>query len=225
MATIHELIKSAREAKGWSMEALAERISAAEGLAKPLAWQTVQQWEKEGGTAPKRGRLEVVAKLLDIDMIQLVGGAAKTRLIDLENNPDYPAIRRVSFKLSAGASGFGIQYRDQQGAPIVFQRQWYESRGFRPERLFAVGVSNGSMEPGLYHGDTVVVNTDSTAPKDGVVFAINYEGELVVKRLVRDAGQWWLSSDNPDQRRYPRKICDENCHLIGEVVHKQSERI
>lgn len=145
--------------------------------------------------------------------------------IDLENNPDYPAIRRVNFKLSAGASGFAIEYDQDFGAPIVFQRQWYEQRGLVPAKLFAVKVANGSMEPGLTHGDTVVVNTEQTTPRDGRVFAVNYEGELVIKRLVRDAGQWWLSSDNPDQHRYPRKVCDEHCLLIGEIVHKQSERI
>ena len=146
--------------------------------------------------------------------------------IDLDNNPDYPAIRRVRFRLSAGASGFGVDYsHSEDGAPIVFQRGWYEARGLKPCKLFAVKVANGSMEPGLHHDDTVVVNTDSVTPKDGVVFAVNYEGEMVIKRLMRDGGQWWLASDNQDQRRYPRKICDEHSVLIGEIVHKQSERI
>lgn len=145
--------------------------------------------------------------------------------IDLSGNPEYPAIRRVRFKLSAGASGFGVEYLQGDGPPIVFQRSWYESRGFKPENLFAVKVANGSMEPGLFDGDTVVVNTAQTTQRDGVVFAVNYEGEMVVKRLVRDAGQWWLSSDNPDQRRYPRKVCHEDTFILGEVVHKQSERI
>ena len=225
MNSIHQLIKSAREAKGWSMQHLASEVSKAEALSKPLTWQTVQQWEKEGGTAPRRKRMETVAKLLGLDLVSMLGGEPGLALINLENNPDYPAIRRVTFKLSAGASGFGIQYRDERGAPIVFQRQWYEGRGLRPEKLFAVEVSNGSMEPGLYDGDTVVVNTEAVDPKDGVVFAVNYEGELVIKRLIRDGGQWWLSSDNPDQRKYPRKVCDEHCVLIGEIVHKQSERI
>lgn len=145
--------------------------------------------------------------------------------INLDENPDYPAIRRVNFKLSAGASGFGVEFRDEEGPPIVFQRSWYEKNGYNPGKLFAVRIANGSMEPGLYDGDVVVVNTESNLPKDGIVFAINYEGELVVKRIIRDAGQWWLSSDNPDQRRYPRKVCDENVFLIGEVVYKSSERI
>ncbi|MGE8493671.1 S24 family peptidase [Comamonas sp.] len=145
--------------------------------------------------------------------------------IDLDNNPEYPAIRRVQFKLSAGASGFGVTYLDNEAPPIVFKREWYDERGFKPEKLFATGVRNGSMEPGLWDGDTVVVNTAQTEPKDGCVFAVNYEGELSIKRLVRDEGKWWLSSDNPDKRLYPRKACHSGVVLIGEIVHKQSERI
>lgn len=145
--------------------------------------------------------------------------------IDLENNPDFPAVRRVRFKLSAGATGFSVDYRDEPGPPINFPREWYERRGFKPGKLFATSVSNGSMEPGLYHGDTVIVNTAQHEPKDGAVFAVNYEGEMVIKRLVRDDGQWWLASDNPDKNRYPRKVCHEGVVLLGEIVHKQSERI
>jgi phage repressor protein C with HTH and peptisase S24 domain len=145
--------------------------------------------------------------------------------INLENNPDYPAIRRVRFKLSAGASGFGVDFMDEDAAPIVFLRSWYESRKLTPGKLFAVRVINGSMEPGMNDGDTVVVNTGFVEPKDGICFAVNYEGELVIKRLVRDEGAWWLSSDNPDQRRYPRKRMTEDCFLLGQIVHKQSERI
>lgn len=145
--------------------------------------------------------------------------------IDFNDNPDYPSIRRVNFKLSAGASGFSVDYLGEDEQPIVFKRQWFTSHGYTPAKLFAIKVANGSMEPVLFDGDTVVVNTESTTPKDGVVFAANFEGEMVIKRLVRDAGQWWLASDNPDQRRYPRKLCDENVHLIGEIVQRQSERI
>lgn len=150
---------------------------------------------------------------------------ATPQAIALENNEEYPAIRRVKFKLSAGATGFAVEYENDDAAPIVFQRSWFERNGYRPDKMFAVRVANGSMNPGLYDGDTVVVNTEATTPKDGVVFAVNYEGELVIKRLIRDEGQWWLKSDNPDQQRYPRKKCDEQSRIIGEIVHKQSEHI
>lgn len=145
--------------------------------------------------------------------------------INLENNPAYPSIRRVNFRLSAGASGFGVEYVEDDEAPIVFQRKWFERNGYTPTKLLAVRVANGSMEPGLHDGDTVVINTADTHLKDGEVYAMNYEGEMVVKRLVRDAGQWWLASDNLDQRRYPRKVCGDGVFCLGRVIHKQSERI
>lgn len=145
--------------------------------------------------------------------------------VQLDENSAFPAIRRVKFKLSAGASGFAIEYLDEEDAPIVFRREWFVSRGFQPAKLFAVRVANGSMQPGLWEGDTVVVNTDDADPKDGEVFAANFEGELVIKRLVRDEGRWWLKSDNPDQTRYPRKACDERVHIVGRIVHKQSEHL
>lgn len=145
--------------------------------------------------------------------------------VSLLNNPDYPAIRLVRFKLSAGASGFAIEYLDSESTPIVFKREWFEAHGYSPSKLFAIRVCNGSMEPGLYDGDTVIVNTSDINPKDGAVFAANFEGELVVKRMERDAGQWWLSSDNPNKHLYPRKQCHEGVFLIGRIVHKMSDRI
>ena len=61
---------------------------------------------------------------------------------------------------------------------------------------------------------------------DGSVYAFNDEGEAVVKRLSRDAGQWWLTSDNSDQRKYHRKLCNKgDCLVIGKVVRKESDQI
>lgn len=145
--------------------------------------------------------------------------------IPLDDNPDYPAIPLVEFKLSAGATGFAVEYMAENKKPIVFSREWMRSNGYDPERLFAVQVTGESMEPRLYAGDVVVVNTGQQQLKDGVVFAMNYEGELVIKRMVRDDGEWWLTSDNPDQRRFSRKRCNELVMVVGEVVHRQSERI
>lgn len=154
-----------------------------------------------------------------------VTGRPSAKEVPLDGNADYPAIKRVRFKLSAGASGFGVEYLEGDGAPMVFERSWFDSRGFKPEALFAVRVSGASMESGLHAGDTVVVNTADTDPKDGEVSAVNYEGELIIKRMVRDAGQWWLTSDNPDKTRFPHKVCGDGVFVIGRVVHKQSERI
>lgn len=170
--------------------------------------------------------LQVNANWLDVGNGMWDDENEEKGAIDLSNNPDYPSIRRVRFKLSAGCSGFSVEYaEDSHAVPFVFPRVWYEKHNYRPEALFAVGIANGSMEPGLFDGDTVVVNTADVTLKDGKVYAMNYEGELVIKRMVRDAGQWWLASDNPDQRRYPRKVCSDDVFCVGRIVHKQSETI
>ena len=64
------------------------------------------------------------------------------------------------------------------------------------KRIVVVGGTSGIglelAKAVVANGDTVVINTAQAEPKDGAVFAVNYEGQLVIKRLVRDAGQWWL---------------------------------
>ncbi|WP_439685081.1 Peptidase S24/S26A/S26B/S26C domain-containing protein [Cupriavidus oxalaticus] len=55
--TIHTRIKQRREYLQLSMEQLAHLVGV-------KAWQTVQQWEREDGTSPKRDRLSAVAEAL-----------------------------------------------------------------------------------------------------------------------------------------------------------------
>ncbi len=82
------------------------------------------------------------------------------------------------------------------------------------------------MEPNLYAGDLVIINTADLSMTDGAVYAFNYEGEAVIKRLQRDQGQWWLTSDNPDQRKYHRKSArNGECIVVGRVVKRETDHI
>lgn len=55
--SIHQRIKQKRLERGYkSQQALAEAVG--------VVWQTVQQWEDEGGTAPNRNRIKKVAEVL-----------------------------------------------------------------------------------------------------------------------------------------------------------------
>lgn len=146
--------------------------------------------------------------------------------IDLDAHPRIERVRSVKLRLQAGVSGFAIEPDEGDGMPIFFRSEWLRSRGYKAQYLVAIRVMGQSMEPTLYADDMVVINTADTEPKDGKVYAINYEGEAIIKRMVRDSGTWWLSSDNPDQRRFPRKECrDAGCLVVGQVIHKQSEQI
>ena len=126
----------------------------------------------------------------------------------------------------AAATGFQTEPERRDGGTVGMRKSWIERTGLDPAHLVAILVKGDSMEPSLYEDDIVVINMADRKPMDGQVYAVNYEGEAVVKRLARDAGDWWLTSDNPDQRKHHRKICrGDDCIVIGRVVRKESDRI
>ena len=142
------------------------------------------------------------------------------------DDTDFVQIRMVKLRLSAGITGFQAEPERRDGGTLGMRRTWIERHNYHPDHLIAILVKGESMEPSLYAGDIVIINMLDTKLVDGAVYAVNYEGEAVVKRLTREAGKWWLTSDNPDQRKYHRKLCQGNgCLVIGRVVRKESDRI
>lgn len=157
--------------------------------------------------------------------IEMLPGAKRVAIADPED-PQLVQIRRVRLRLQAGINGFQVDSEPESGIAIFFTKEWMQERGYFPEDLIAVKVRGNSMDPTVTDGATVVINTADKAPRDGKVYAFNYEGECVIKRLVRDIGEWFIASDNPDQRQYPRKrLRGAECIPIGRVVHRQMEDI
>lgn len=150
---------------------------------------------------------------------------APQKTLDVAPGHERYPIRRALFKLSAGVSGYEIEYENGESEPIFMGKRWFDKNHYSPDKLIAVRISGRSMEPSLYDGDLVVINMDDVRLQDGEVFAANYDGELVIKRLKRDAGNWYLASDNQDKIRFGDKICSDGCGLIGRIVYKQSEHI
>lgn len=135
-------------------------------------------------------------------------------------------IPKIKLRLAAGVAGIQVDPERFDGSTWTLKAAWLEKHRYDPDQLIAVDVTGDSMAPGLNAGDIVVVNLADTKPVDGVVYAINYEGEPVIKRLTRDAGRWWLTSDNNDQVKYYRRVCEgDACMIVGRVVKKESDFI
>lgn len=77
MESIHKRIRRLREAKGLSQQALAKLSG--------VAYQSVQEWEREGGTAPSRKRQQAVANALGVGVSELVLGTSALK----EPTPTY----------------------------------------------------------------------------------------------------------------------------------------
>jgi phage repressor protein C with HTH and peptisase S24 domain len=158
-------------------------------------------------------------------VLTLVPGAKSVH----ESGPEDPTmtqIMKVRLRVQAGITGFQVEPEHYDGETQGVPTKWMLSQGLHRESLIAITVRGESMEPALYEGDTVIVNTADKKLVDGLVYVVNYEGEAVIKRMIRDAGQWWLASDNADQRKYHRKLCKgAECIVIGRVIRKESTHI
>ncbi|MDF1485960.1 S24 family peptidase [Ramlibacter sp. H39-3-26] len=141
--------------------------------------------------------------------------------------PQYHKVYPSNLGLKPGLKGYTVHAGDgDEDAPITFHRNWLIRRGCHSADLLALRVRDVGMEPGLHAGDMVVIDTADTEPRDGQVFVVNYEGQAQLRRLLRDAGHWWLALDHPDQARFARKeFAEPECFLVGRVVFRQTEYV
>jgi hypothetical protein len=218
--------------------------------------ENLRRWVAEHGTPPKERslfsqlkangsfgervarRLEAEYKMgdgyLDSDpdgppqsgnVLHLVPGAKQVH-VSGPDDPTMTQIMKVRLKVQAGITGFQVEPEYQDGETQGVPTKWVLQQGLRRDALLAIVVRGDSMEPSLHEGDTIVANTADKQLVSGAVYVVNYEGEVVVKRMLRDAGQWWLTSDNSDQRKYHRQLCKGGeCIVIGKVIRKESTHI
>lgn len=142
------------------------------------------------------------------------------------NDPNFYQIKKVKLQLRAGVTGFQTMPDIYDGDTISLRKNWVDRKGLNPTALIAMTVTGDSMEPNLYEGDVVVIDTSDKTMRDGLVYAFNYDGESVIKRLVKERGDWWLFSDNVDQARHRPKGCRSgDCGVIGRVVKRETDHI
>lgn len=209
-------------------------------LEKDQAWlrsalgieaNVITNWKSRGAPASKALQ---IAQALDLSTDQLLGhpdapspasGELRILIGDDAASTSYP-IKRVKLQLRAGFAGFETVPDIYDGGTVNLPKHWVDRKKLNPASLIAMTVTGESMEPNLYDGDVVIINTADTAMKDGVVFAFNYDGEAVIKRLVKERGDWWLFSDNVDQARHRPKGCRSGeCVIIGRVVKRETDHI
>ena len=217
--TLGQKIKERRLALGMTLQQIANHFG--------INRSAVSSWETDVNR-PDSKKLKMLAQVLrmSVDELLLEGDSlSESGATAQDVAADFLPVRRGTLKLSAGVTGYAVEYENGESQPLFFRREWFERRRFNPAKLIALKVSGASMEPGLFDDDTVVINLADIQPIDGAVFAVNFEGELVIKRLLRDGGEWLLTSDNTDKRRFPHKKLTDGVQLIGRAVHKASEQI
>jgi len=139
---------------------------------------------------------------------------------DLEVDEDRVWIDRFDYRFSAG-SGL-MQWEVRQKKALPFDIGFFKALGVRPQDCRLAQVHGRSMEPYLFHRDMMMICTAKTRIKDGLVYAVYFEDEQLVKQIFKEPGGGLrLHSFNPE---FPDRVLVGDqltaLHVAGEVVYR-----
>lgn len=127
------------------------------------------------------------------------------------------AIRAVKIKVHAGSDGY-VTEPDFDIAHGYFQvpAEVIEALGADPSDLIVTTFRGRSMEPMYFDGGQGLVDISKKKPVNNECFVVNWNGETLVKCLIKKSDGWCLYSFN---REYPSiNVRSGHCTIIGMVV-------
>lgn len=138
---------------------------------------------------------------------------------------EFVMIPRLDVRLSAGNGHEQVEIEFSKAQPQAFRSDWIRNKRLKPAKLACMNASGDSMEPSIWDGDSLVVDTASTEIVDGKPYALWYEGGERVKRLYRlPGGGLRIKSDNPDYETINLAAeALEHVRIIGRVVHRSGQ--
>lgn len=117
--------------------------------------------------------------------------------------------------------GFGVTvYNEEQTATYSVSKKFIDDLKINPKTSEIIFARGDSMESTIYGGDSVLVDRSKTDIQDGVIYCINLDGQIMIKRLQKIARDIvGLISDNPKYktREIDLKQDSDTFKIIGEV--------
>lgn len=229
-------IKAARKHAGMSQEDLGAKLALELRTERGFSKANISHWETQKH-GPSLEQLLAISRITGYQLPESITGAAapsvdlaiaavqsghlmRVEAYDHESNPNVVQIPMIELRVSAGISGFTFDGSGNVDAldSYPLDRRWVERNGFQAGKLFAMEVKGDSMFPLYREGDIIVINTADTKMVDTKEYVFNFEGDVVLKRLSRDGGSWWLTSENQEQKYHRRSVRSGETIVIGRVV-------
>jgi len=160
-------------------------------------------------TKPEKVRASTVRVICDYLVINrdwLVWGKGS---MDDPNAPaedaEWPDVLGYKVAASLGDGAQPDEYAETH--KLKFRADSLRSKGLRPDRLAVIYGDGDSMHPTINDGDAILFDRDDTKPRDGKLYVITYDGDLIAKRLMELDGAWYAVSDNASVDKWkPRKL-------------------
>lgn len=199
-------------------------------LAERCGWDSqsrISQYENNK-REPNLSDLDKMAKAMGVSVSDILFGedeqpTSTGRIVAYDNaeeldEKDYVFVERHDLKLSAGCGTMAWVVHEKD--PIAFRQRFFDARRLNPKHLKALYVRGDSMQPYLTDGDTVMIDTADTTPRDGELYAVCFDDEWYIKRIFkRPGGSLILHSDNTKYREIEIKPEEMALiHIFGRVV-------
>lgn len=202
--SIHRLIREGRQRLGMSEQQFADAVGVTRGA--------VQQWEKSGGTAPKRSNQPRVAELLGISIAELVSGGSNVGQAFAVRG-EVPLVSEVEAGNYTVIDNFKpTPHYDTVPVSVPVKRHTYALRVHGDSMASDTGDS-------FPDGSIVIVEPELAAQPGDYVIVVNAENQTTFKQLVRDGGEFYL---RPRNARYPIKPLG-SARVIG-VIREFTKR-
>ena len=185
--SIHKLIREGRRRLGMSEQQFADAAGVSRGA--------VQQWEKPGGTAPKRSNQPRVAELLGVSVVELLSGGSNTSP-GMDGRAEVPLVSEVEAGNYTVIDNFKPRGQfETVPVTVPVKRHTYALRVHGDSMVSETGDS-------FPDGSIVIVEPELDALPGDYVIALNDSNQTTFKQLVKDGGEFYL---RPLNTRYPIK--------------------
>jgi len=138
---------------------------------------------------------------------------------EMPEKPTFVPVPILDVKASCGngyANGDNVEISGTWNMPL----DYLKALGVSPANAEIIIATSYSMFPTIRNGAHVLINKADRSPREGSIYAINLNGEMVIKRLFRTGIHWILRSDNPDKNENPDRDLPEteSTAIYGRVV-------
>lgn len=216
---VEDRIREAAASKGLSLKDFSDAIG--------ISYRTVQNYVAGERTVGSEF-LIAAAERLGVSSTWILTGLGASSVAEKHSNDDTQFALVTRFTVEASA-GHGSLVQDETGSgTYAYNKAFLDRRGLKPDNLAVIAVKGDSMVPDLHDGDLILIDRAETQPetiKEGHIYAVNFDGDLFVKRIQRAPGKrLMLVSSNPVYQ--PVTVEEgqmDGVKIIGRVVNSTHE--
>lgn len=231
MSTFEQRLKESRLKAGLTQKQVAEAV----GIKQP-SYQYLEKVDSEGKKSSTH--LVEIARVLNVDAYWLSTGNAASQVDEnlkqlLENSPNIVInsntnneervwIDLVNIRFACG-DGESIEFHfDEVIEKHDFPLAFFKKHGVKPENMKLALATGDSQEPYVCAGDIFGIDLSDTEIKDGEFYAVYFEGEAMLKQILKEeGGKLILHSLNS---KYRDKIISDSNGSSFRVIGRQFYR-